>query len=128
MNPDEAIRQNKIKFWTHNIATEEMDINIKHQWYYQIQGQLHVTGKRGCLFAVWTGEQFPLKVAYVIKRDDFWKIKMEEKLVRFYLECILPELVDPRYTRKMSIREPLYIIEAQKRIETKKRIAPKRKL
>jgi hypothetical protein len=39
---------------------------------------------------------------------------MEPKLVQFYMECILPELVDPRHTRNMKIRDPPYILQAIK--------------
>lgn len=37
---------------------------------------------------------------------------MKEKLCRFYLNCILPELLDPRHTRNLPIRNPRYIEEA----------------
>lgn len=36
---------------------------------------------------------------------------------RFYLECLLPEIVDPLYGKRFEladIREPKYILEAQK--------------
>jgi hypothetical protein len=39
---------------------------------------------------------------------------MEPKLVQFYIECILHELVDPRHTRNMKIRDPPYILQAIK--------------
>jgi hypothetical protein len=37
MDAEEAIRQKKIKFW-------KLDgtVNTNHDWYYQIQGQLHI--------------------------------------------------------------------------------------
>lgn len=38
---------------------------------------------------------------------------------RFYLECLLPEIVDPLYGKRFElsdIREPEYIQEAQKKI------------
>ena len=42
-----------------------------------------------------------------------WEEKMQRKLVQFYLNCFLPELVDPRHTRKLQIRELSYILQAQ---------------
>jgi hypothetical protein len=39
---------------------------------------------------------------------------MEPKLVQFYMECILPKLVDPRHTRNMKKRDPPYILQAIK--------------
>ena len=39
---------------------------------------------------------------------------MEEKLVQFYNNCILPELLDPRHIKKMEIRDPDCIIQAKR--------------
>ena len=57
-------------------------------------------------------DNLPLKVYYIKKDDQFWKSKIEEKVTSFYMDCLLPELVDPRISRSMEIREPSYIIEA----------------
>lgn len=43
---------------------------------------------------------------------------MELQLVSFYKNCLLPELVDPRKTRNMPVRDPDYIKQA---IEDKKK-------
>lgn len=87
-------------------------VNKQHHWYYQIQGQLHITQKNVCMLGIWFGEAVPIKV-YLIQRDDeFWKTKMEAKLVKFYYDCMLPELVDPRHSRCMQIRDPPYIIKS----------------
>ncbi|PZC73353.1 hypothetical protein B5X24_HaOG209673 [Helicoverpa armigera] len=37
---------------------------------------------------------------------------MEEKLCIFYKECLLPELVDPRFSRNQKIRDPQFIQDA----------------
>lgn len=39
---------------------------------------------------------------------------MVDKLIKFYEDCVLPELLDPRRERNMPIRDPEYIIEAKK--------------
>ncbi|KAK4886106.1 hypothetical protein RN001_002377 [Aquatica leii] len=116
---EEGIANKKIKFWTYDKKTG-YKINKKHPWYYQIQGQLRVTNRRCCLLAVWTGPSFPLKVEYVLKRNDFWKNHIESKLIQFYMNCVLPEIVDPRHARNMPIRDPQYITEAQQRHKEKK--------
>lgn len=42
-----------------------------------------------------------------IHRDDaFWKTKMEPFLLRFYKDCVLPEIVDSRLARSMDVRRP----------------------
>nr|XP_022911115.1 uncharacterized protein LOC111422121 [Onthophagus taurus] len=111
--PEEAIKQKKINFWTFNATSNTFDINKKDKWFYQIQGQLQITGRKGCLFAIWTGHNIPMKVAYIRRDKQFWRTNMEIKLLRFYKECMLPELVDPRHTRHLPIREPNFIKAAQ---------------
>lgn len=107
--PDAAILAGKISFWKPN-GDGGFSINRKHSWFYQVQGQLNVTGLDTCIFGVWTGDEFNMKVE-IIKRDqEFWKCEMEPHLIRFYLDCVLPELVDPRHTRNMSIRDPPSIL------------------
>lgn len=45
---------------------------------------------------------------------------MLSKLIPFYEDCVLPELLDPRRERNMPIRDPEYIIEAKRQKVTKK--------
>jgi hypothetical protein len=44
MKIEEAIERKKNNFWNKN----DHSINKKHAWYYQIQGQLHVTKRKTC--------------------------------------------------------------------------------
>lgn len=37
---------------------------------------------------------------------------MQEELVKFYMNCLLPELIDPRHLRNLTIKEPDNILEA----------------
>lgn len=103
MNVEDAIKQNKIKFWNTNGT-----VNRRNEWYFQVQGQLHITRKNLCLFAVWTGEEYPLKVEKITRDDEFWENEMETRLVRYYDKCLLPEIVDPRKTRSMPLRTTTY--------------------
>ena len=99
-------------------------MNKTHHYFYQVQGQLHIIDGKYCIFCVWTpkGLQF-IKV----KRDDaFCKREMEPKLVQFYVECMLPELIDSRHNRCMPIRKPQFILaerakEKAKSLEKRKR-------
>lgn len=108
MNPNDAIRAGKIQL----LAYQDQNIEIKKNvsWYYQIQGQLHVTKRNTCLFAFWTGEEHNLKTIYINRDDTFWKENMGNKLTKFYMECLLPELVDPRHTRNMPIRDNIPVV------------------
>ena len=90
----------------------EYELSTRHQFYYQVQGQLHITQRKYCIFALWT----PLSIIHVrVEKDDaFWGKKMEEKLVWFYNACILPEILEPRHNKRMKIRDPDCIIQAKK--------------
>ncbi|KAL0852581.1 hypothetical protein ABMA27_016931 [Loxostege sticticalis] len=104
INPDTAIETKKLKCFKLNSASQVV-INQNHEWYYQVQGQLHITKKDVCLFSVWTGPEFPVKVVRVVRDDVFWQEKMLPKLTRFYQSCVLPEIIDPRKTRSMPLRQ-----------------------
>lgn len=101
----------------YNDFCSEIDENGKlklkrnHSHYYQIQVQLAITKRSFCHFVIWTPVDFDIEE---ISRDDvFWENEMKPKLTRFFMECMLPEIVDPRVQRSMNIREPNYILEAQ---------------
>ncbi|CAB3223521.1 unnamed protein product [Arctia plantaginis] len=120
---DDGVKKKKINFWKRN-QTGDFTINTNHDWYYQIQGQLHITQKNECIFMVWTNVD--MKVEKIKKDDDFWQNKMEEKLKMFYLDCMVPEIIDSRLDRKMEVRDPIYLIEAIRQREVT-REAKKRK-
>jgi len=46
-------------------------------------------------------------------------------LLRFYYECMLPEILDSRHNRHMPIRNPKYIIEAKEEAAKKSNIRAK---
>ncbi|XP_076280094.1 uncharacterized protein LOC143208964 [Lasioglossum baleicum] len=92
-----------------------------HDYYYQVQGQLHITGRKYCLFGVWTKKG--IKVIRVERDDVFWQLKMEPQLSRFYIHCMLPEIIDSRKERGNQ-----YILDeiakaAKKKLETARRKA-----
>lgn len=123
MSIDDGVNTKKITFWKRN-PTGALIINTNHDWYYQVQGQLRITQKSECIFMVWTSVD--MKVESIKKDDEFWKNNMENKLKRFYLDCMLPEIIDSRLERKMEVREPIYLMEAVKKREAL-REAKKRK-
>lgn len=40
------------------------------------------------------------------KNDDFWN-RIEPRLEKFYLECLLPEIIDSRFDRGLHLRTGL---------------------
>lgn len=90
-------------------------VNKRHEYYYQMQGQLHIVNRKYCEFLLWTPHS---NVHLTIKRDDnFWKTKMEPLLIEFYNNCLVPEIIDPQYPYGNAIKDPEYITEAQTRIQ-----------
>ncbi|GBP32571.1 hypothetical protein EVAR_23983_1 [Eumeta japonica] len=87
------------------MTKRELDYKQNSNWYHQIQGQLHVTRRKRCLFAVWSGENKPLKTTIIEKDDRFWEEKMKDKILSFYTDWLLPEIVDSRRARGMPLRE-----------------------
>ena len=91
-----------------------------HRYFYQVQGQLHVTQRQYCIFAAWTPTY--MKQIRVDRDDDFWEIHMKSFLLRFYHECMLPDILDSRYNRNMPIQNPEYISKAMTEVKLKKKL------
>lgn len=113
MTPEDAIAKKKVTAWIVDREGKILSLKKKHAYHLQVQGQLHVTGRQYCYLGLWT----PLGIyVHKIDRDDeFWMYEMLPKLQKFYMNCLLPELVDPRHCRSMAIRNPDYILEEQKK-------------
>ena len=117
MTPKEAASKFGSGFFC-SLTTDTLTLRKTHNYYYQVQGQLHLTGANLCYFIVWTPCRMSIEKINFDTR--FWEERMLPKLQRFYLNCLLPELVDSRMSRNMQIREPEYILEAQ-HAETKEK-------
>jgi len=131
MTPEEGILAGKIKCWKiinkpkgkkiidlNNLVlpngqkfVPKYEFDKKHDYYYQIQSQLHYSKREKCVFAVYTLKYPHIKYEYIYKDDVFYYTKMKKKLKDFYWDCLLPEIVDPMQRRNMEIREPLCLGE-----------------
>lgn len=101
--PEDAISTKKIK--NCEIINGKFQLQRTDSYYYQVQGQLHISKKNFCYFCIWTSRGIFYEK---IKRDDnFWETKMLPHLVNFYHNCLLPEMVDPRYDRNLPLRDGL---------------------
>ena len=79
------------------------NFNRKHKYFYQVQGQLNITGRNYCDFVVWTPKD--MFIERIEKCVQFWEQEMLPHLITFYTNCLLPEIVDPRKHRSMEIRD-----------------------
>jgi len=55
-----------------------MELKIEHNYYYQIQGQMHVSKRKFCYFVVYTENW--CKVQIIEYDESFWSNKMVRKL------------------------------------------------
>ena len=117
MCPETAIEQ--IPHLRNIFSKKDKDcMNKNHPYYYQVIGQLEVTQRSYCIFAVWTS--VGVKFVKVNRDYDFWSCRMEPLLSRFYMKCMLPEIVDSRRNRNMPIRDPEYILQAKNDLKRKR--------
>jgi hypothetical protein len=103
LTPLDAIKQ-KIITYIQVKSDEELILKKNHAYFYQIQGQLHITKRKVCYFVIWT--PLGIYVEQIKRDDDFWEKNMVNQLKNFYLKCLLPEIIDPRKCRGMEIRNP----------------------
>lgn len=80
VSPAAAIRDNVADL---NRIFDKIDnsrMNQRHSYYFQVQGQLHITQREYCVFAVWTS----LGLKYTIVERDYRlgrKIRWEESML-----------------------------------------------
>ena len=65
-------------------------LKTTHVYYYQVQGQLAITGRSWCDFVVYTTKD--IHVERIFFDSNFWS-SVEVRLTEFYLTCLLPQFV-----------------------------------
>lgn len=69
-------------------------INKASKWYYQIQGELHITKRSYCLLAVRTNKE--IKTQRIERDDAFWANQVEAKLMAFFNNAFLPGMIQSK--------------------------------
>lgn len=82
------------------LEDNEILLDRRHQYYYQVQSQLHICNVQYCDFVVCT---FPdgeasIYVTRLYRDDGFWDTCLK-RASEFFRMCILPELLGHAYTR-----------------------------
>ena len=75
-----------------------------HNYYYQVQRVMGITGSQWCDFVVWTPKG--ISIERISFDSTFWN-NMIPKLENYYDSALLPELVAPEHPNGRPIREPL---------------------
>ncbi|KAF2888883.1 hypothetical protein ILUMI_17290 [Ignelater luminosus] len=91
-----------------------------HDYFFQIQGQLAITGAEICYFRVYTGDKNDIFIEEIKADKDIWNTIMLPKLIDFYVNCIAPNIIENRPGRGLQWKDPPSIIEAQNALRTKK--------
>ncbi|XP_059477412.1 uncharacterized protein LOC132197849 [Neocloeon triangulifer] len=95
----------------------KLRLKRKHDYFFQIQGQLAISEKEKCYFVAST--DVDLFVEEILPDKELWA-NMERKLSEFYLDYLLPEIVDPRIIRGLTVRVPPQYAEAAAKREQQK--------
>jgi len=79
-----------------NELGHELQLKKNHNYYFQVQGQLAISGRKFCEFVVWTLQGY--SVERICFDPQLWQ-DMSQTLQSFYLNCIMPELWSERVKR-----------------------------
>jgi len=77
----------QIKFLKINKKSDVPELKRTHDYYYQIQGQLHISKKRYCYFVVFSENW--IHIEKIVYNDEFWQNEMYTKLTRSIFKILL---------------------------------------
>ncbi|XP_063393385.1 uncharacterized protein LOC134678669 isoform X2 [Cydia fagiglandana] len=79
-------------------------MNTNHNYYYQVQGQLRIADMAKCYFVCFIDPGINMTIIEVDRDEDFIH-NMIPKLVSFYKNCIVPELILRRVPKNQKCVE-----------------------
>ncbi|KAK4880364.1 hypothetical protein RN001_008510 [Aquatica leii] len=101
---NQIIKNVTLKRVCFTVVDGEVRLNPQHPYYFQVQRQLNITKRDYCDFVIFTENDFAVNRIY---RDvNLWNDEMLPKLISFYTNCMLPEIIDGRVPRGLKIRDP----------------------
>lgn len=63
-----------------------MELKIDHNYFYQVQGQMHISKRKFCYFVVYTKNR--IEIQTVNYDESFWNKKMIDKLKMYVLKIL----------------------------------------
>lgn len=84
-------------------VNNNLELSWSHQYFYQVQCQMLVTGKGFCDFIVWTEKDMFVER---ISIDTTIREQIVMKSKNFFKAVILPELVGKFYSRPLQDKNP----------------------
>ena len=70
------------------VVDDQIILNRRHSYFFQVQGQMKITGRSKCYFVTWIPED--IHIIVVDFEPMFWLKRMEVQLKSFYLNNRLP--------------------------------------
>ncbi len=81
-------------------------LNPKHEYFYQIHGQMNICNFEWVDFVVRSLNPYQIHIQRMYRDRALWNDTMLPKLKAFYFKAMLPELAAPRNGKLPGIREP----------------------
>jgi hypothetical protein len=95
----------------------QLKLKENHKFRRQIQGQLNITERETCYFIVMSDVNQDIHVEEIYRDRTIWTTEMLPRLLAFYKNCMLPEIVNPRMCRGMQIREiPIGVLRPTRKV------------
>lgn len=82
------------------VVNGQITLKREHNYYFQVQGQMAVTGRKWCDFFVWTLKGQSIERIHF--DEDLWN-KVMSKLTHFYVSAVVPELFTERVKRGRAL-------------------------
>lgn len=87
----------------HSDGRSEPKLKQSHPYFYQIQGQLAITGRKWCNFIIYT--TVGISVERIMYDPKFWNDQLLPKLIEFYDNCYCPAIVSPVHLLGMKLHD-----------------------
>ena len=82
------------------LENSQVVLKRTHKYYYQVQGQMGVTGMTWCDFVVWTPAGMSIERVHF--DSSLWRTLLQ-KIQSFYLKALIPEIFTRRVLRKKQL-------------------------
>ncbi|KAJ8914142.1 hypothetical protein NQ315_016220 [Exocentrus adspersus] len=97
------------------IRNDKIHLKRNHNYFYQVQGQLNISQRDICFFIVYINDQQPRHIEAILRQKDLWNEIMRPRLTKFYMDCVLPEIIYRQIPRKLRCIDPEYILREQEK-------------
>ncbi|KAJ8911221.1 hypothetical protein NQ315_014933 [Exocentrus adspersus] len=87
----------------------------------EVQGQLNICQREKCYFVVYINDEIEVYIEEIKRDEYFWRDKMLPKLIKFYTECIAPEIIRGNLKKNKKCLDPEFILKAMEERNAKKR-------